>query len=105
MPNPELTQDFSRWLGILMIPSPNDPEFFRSDPQDGIVLTEEAALEPSRGKKKKTFWSVVIQVENFHATGTGFDRAEARDEAWSKLKELVSPLVQKFERLGFLPPN
>ena len=89
-----------------MIPEPSEPDFsFHSDPQEGIVLTEEAYLETHSGKKSKTFWSVGIRVENFYTTGNDFDRAAARDEALAKLKELVSPLIQKFERLGFLPPN
>lgn len=106
MPNPELTPDFSRWMGVQMNPSLDDPNLFRSEPQEGIILTEEAYPEPRRGRKKsKTFWSVTIKVDNFYATGNDFDREAARNEARVKLKDLVSPLVRKLKRLGLHTPN
>lgn len=108
MPQIELREpDFSKWLGIQMTPSPNDPDVFSSDSQGGLSLTEVATLETHRGKGKKvkTFWSATIRVNGYEATGNDFDRAAARDESWEKLKELVWPLIHNFERLGFLPPN
>ena len=90
-----------------MAPSYQDPNFFRSESEGGIVLTELGTPESHRksGKKRKVFWSVTIRVDDYHATGMDFDRAAARDEALVKLKEMVSPLIDKFGRLGFLPPN
>lgn len=106
MSDPKLTPDFSKWLGLQMIPAANDPTFFRSEESDGIILTEVTTPESHRGKgRRKEFWSVSIRVEDYHATGNDFDRSAARDEAWAKLKELVGPLIDKFGRLGFLPPN
>jgi hypothetical protein len=106
MPELELARDFSKWLGIQMVPAPNDPNFFRSEPQDGIILTEEGTPESHRGKRaRKVFWSVSIRVEDYHATGNDFDRSAARGEAEAKFKELVGPLIEKFGRLGFLTPN
>ena len=102
---PEL--DFSRWLGLQMIPAKNDLTYLQSEECEGITLTEVTTpTHPlKKGKNRKEFWSVTIRVESYEANGNDFDRAAARDEAWGKLKELVGPLIQKFERLGFLPPN
>lgn len=89
-----------------MNPSPDDPNVFRSELQEGIVLTEEAYPEPRSGRKKsKTFWSVAVRVDNFYATGNDFDREAARNEARAKLKDSVSQLVLKLKRLGLLPPS
>jgi hypothetical protein len=104
VPDPKLTPDFSRWLGLLMIPDFNSPNFFRSEECEGITLTEEGTPEyPLRqGKKRKEFWTVSIRVEEYQANGNDFDRSAARDEALVKLKELVDPLIQKLEWLGIL---
>lgn len=104
---PDSKLDFSKWLGFQMVTDANDPTFFRSEGCEGIHLTEVvmATYPLKKGKNRKEFWSVSIQVNGFKEHGTSFDRAVARDEAWEKLKELVGPLIQNFERLGFLPPN
>jgi len=107
MSETEPTPDFSKWLGLQMIPAKNNPTFFRSENCEGILLTEVTTPEhPLRkGKNRKEFWSVTILVDGFEATGNDYDRAEARAEAFEKLKGLVGPLIQRFERLGLLPPN
>jgi hypothetical protein len=101
---PEL--EFTQWLGLRMLQDPIDPNSFRSEDDNGIQITEVGTPEAHRGKKKrKVFWSVTLRVDSFYAIGNDFDRSAARDEAWAKLKELVGPLIEKFGRLGFIPPN
>ena len=117
MPEPELSpRKLEPWFGVLMTPDPKDPCVFSGNPCEGIRLTEVLHAQNPRAttsKRRGEDWSVTVYVTlpagfdipSTEIKGWGFDsdRAGARAQALSKLKQQLKPLIQNLEFLNILP--